>query len=224
MDGLDSRGEVVVIGATNRLDSIDPALRRPGRFDREFLFGLPDRWVRTRRTLFAWKMDSVIFGPFVHRLFLWQARKDILKIHTRQWTPPHSDSFLEELADKCVGMFASKWLLGIEMKTLETETLAATFFFFLPAFLSQVIVALTSRPCAQRPLCVLCAGNTRRSTFPRRNSCWTSTRSRSRARILFVRCQKWCLLPRGRTWIRCMIHFVHWLSPAFVLNVSVCDS
>uniref|UniRef100_A0A3Q3MQI8 Bromo domain-containing protein n=1 Tax=Mastacembelus armatus TaxID=205130 RepID=A0A3Q3MQI8_9TELE len=45
MDGLDSRGEVVVIGATNRLDSIDPALRRPGRFDREFLFGLPDREV-----------------------------------------------------------------------------------------------------------------------------------------------------------------------------------
>lgn len=41
MDGLDSRGEVVVIGATNRIDSIDPALRRPGRFDREFLFPLP---------------------------------------------------------------------------------------------------------------------------------------------------------------------------------------
>ncbi|XP_026148827.1 ATPase family AAA domain-containing protein 2 isoform X2 [Mastacembelus armatus] len=75
MDGLDSRGEVVVIGATNRLDSIDPALRRPGRFDREFLFGLPDR----------------------------EARRDILKIHTRQWTPPPSDTFLEELADKCVG-------------------------------------------------------------------------------------------------------------------------
>uniref|UniRef100_A0A8C7YVY0 ATPase family AAA domain containing 2 n=1 Tax=Oryzias sinensis TaxID=183150 RepID=A0A8C7YVY0_9TELE len=75
MDGLDSRGEVVVIGATNRLDSIDPALRRPGRFDREFLFGLPDR----------------------------DARKEILKIHTRQWTPQPSDTFLEELADKCVG-------------------------------------------------------------------------------------------------------------------------
>ncbi|XP_034730547.1 ATPase family AAA domain-containing protein 2-like isoform X2 [Etheostoma cragini] len=75
MDGLDGRGEVVVIGATNRLDSIDPALRRPGRFDREFLFGLPDR----------------------------EARKDILKIHTRQWDPPPSDTFLEELADKCVG-------------------------------------------------------------------------------------------------------------------------
>uniref|UniRef100_A0A3Q4AUM9 ATPase family AAA domain-containing protein 2 n=1 Tax=Mola mola TaxID=94237 RepID=A0A3Q4AUM9_MOLML len=75
MDGLDARGEVVVIGATNRLDSIDPALRRPGRFDREFLFGLPDR----------------------------EARKDILKIHTRQWTPPPSDNFVEELAEKCVG-------------------------------------------------------------------------------------------------------------------------
>ena len=41
MDGLDNRGEIVVIGATNRIDSIDPALRRPGRFDRELLFPLP---------------------------------------------------------------------------------------------------------------------------------------------------------------------------------------
>jgi SpoVK/Ycf46/Vps4 family AAA+-type ATPase len=41
MDGLDSRGEVIVIGATNRIDAIDPALRRPGRFDGEFLFPMP---------------------------------------------------------------------------------------------------------------------------------------------------------------------------------------
>lgn len=46
MDGLDSRGEIVVIGATNRLNAIDPALRRPGRFDREFHFTLPDKDVR----------------------------------------------------------------------------------------------------------------------------------------------------------------------------------
>jgi hypothetical protein len=46
MDGLDSRGQVVVIGATNRPDAIDPALRRPGRFDRELLFGLPDSTAR----------------------------------------------------------------------------------------------------------------------------------------------------------------------------------
>ncbi|XP_075057470.1 ATPase family AAA domain-containing protein 2B isoform X2 [Mixophyes fleayi] len=75
MDGLDNRGEIVVIGATNRLDSIDPALRRPGRFDREFLFSLPDQ----------------------------KARKHILQIHTRDWNPRLSEVFLEELAEKCVG-------------------------------------------------------------------------------------------------------------------------
>ncbi|NWX04665.1 ATAD2 protein, partial [Caloenas nicobarica] len=75
MDGLDSRGEIVVIGATNRLDSIDPALRRPGRFDREFLFGLPNK----------------------------EARKEIFQIHTRDWTPKPLDAFLEELAEKCIG-------------------------------------------------------------------------------------------------------------------------
>ncbi|XP_052042109.1 ATPase family AAA domain-containing protein 2B isoform X1 [Apodemus sylvaticus] len=75
MDGLDNRGEIVVIGATNRLDSIDPALRRPGRFDREFLFNLPDQ----------------------------RARKHILQIHTRDWNPKLSDAFLGELAEKCVG-------------------------------------------------------------------------------------------------------------------------
>ncbi|XP_037831827.1 ATPase family AAA domain-containing protein 2 isoform X2 [Kryptolebias marmoratus] len=87
MDGLDSRGEVVVIGATNRLDSIDPALRRPGRFDREFLFSLPDR----------------------------ESRKEILKIHTRQWKPPPSEEFLDELAEKCVGY------CGADIKAVCTE-------------------------------------------------------------------------------------------------------
>jgi len=42
MDGMKSRGKVVVIGATNRPDSIDSALRRPGRFDREIEIGIPD--------------------------------------------------------------------------------------------------------------------------------------------------------------------------------------
>ncbi|KAH9835206.1 P-loop containing nucleoside triphosphate hydrolase protein, partial [Rhodofomes roseus] len=41
MDGTDGRGQVIVTGATNRPDAIDPALRRPGRFDREFYFPLP---------------------------------------------------------------------------------------------------------------------------------------------------------------------------------------
>jgi transitional endoplasmic reticulum ATPase len=43
MDGLKERGQLVVIGATNRVDAIDPALRRPGRFDREIEIGVPDR-------------------------------------------------------------------------------------------------------------------------------------------------------------------------------------
>ncbi len=42
MDGLEERGQVVVIGATNRVDAVDPALRRGGRFDREIEIGVPD--------------------------------------------------------------------------------------------------------------------------------------------------------------------------------------
>lgn len=75
MDGLDSRGEIVVIGATNRIDSIDPALRRPGRFDREFLFPLPSQ----------------------------EARRQILHIHTKEWNPKLSDVFVKELAERTVG-------------------------------------------------------------------------------------------------------------------------
>ncbi|MFX1515821.1 MAG: CDC48 family AAA ATPase [Promethearchaeota archaeon] len=43
MDGLESRGETIVIGATNRPNAVDPALRRPGRFDREIEIGVPDK-------------------------------------------------------------------------------------------------------------------------------------------------------------------------------------
>ncbi|XP_062433655.1 ATPase family AAA domain-containing protein 2-like [Rhea pennata] len=75
MDGLDSRGEIVVIGATNRPDSLDPALRRPGRFDRELLFTRPNK----------------------------EARKEIFQIHTRDWSPKPPDALLDELAEKCVG-------------------------------------------------------------------------------------------------------------------------
>ncbi|MCK4952224.1 CDC48 family AAA ATPase [Candidatus Bathyarchaeota archaeon] len=46
MDGLAERGNVIVIGATNRPDALDPALRRPGRFDREVVIGVPDQSAR----------------------------------------------------------------------------------------------------------------------------------------------------------------------------------
>ncbi|KAE9124782.1 ATPase family AAA domain-containing protein [Phytophthora fragariae] len=75
MDGMDSRGRVVVIGATNRLDAIDPALRRPGRFDRELGFKLPSM----------------------------NERKSMLAIHSKHWKPPLSDRFLTDLAEQTVG-------------------------------------------------------------------------------------------------------------------------
>ncbi|MCZ3364451.1 MULTISPECIES: CDC48 family AAA ATPase [Methanobacterium] len=70
MDGLKSRGQVVVIGATNRVDSIDQALRRPGRFDREIEIGVPDK----------------------------DGRLEVLQIHTRGM-PLDEDVDLEKIAE-----------------------------------------------------------------------------------------------------------------------------
>ena len=70
MDGMSSRGKVVVIGATNRVNAIDPALRRPGRFDREIEIGVPDR----------------------------NGRLEVLQIHTRGM-PLAKDVNLEKIAD-----------------------------------------------------------------------------------------------------------------------------
>jgi len=70
MDGLVTRGNVIVLAATNRPDSIDPALRRPGRFDREIEIGVPDR----------------------------KGRKEILQIHTRGM-PLTEDVDLDKIAN-----------------------------------------------------------------------------------------------------------------------------
>ncbi len=69
MDGMSHRGQVIVLGATNRPDAIDPALRRPGRFDREIEIAIPDR----------------------------KAREEILQIHTRNM-PIDKDVVISELA------------------------------------------------------------------------------------------------------------------------------
>ena len=87
MDGMDGRGQVIVIGATNRPDSVDPALRRPGRFDREFYFPLPSK----------------------------AARRKILDIHTKDWTPAVSDSLKDELAE------VTKGYGGADLRALCTE-------------------------------------------------------------------------------------------------------
>ncbi|HEY5900247.1 MAG TPA: AAA family ATPase [Burkholderiales bacterium] len=73
MDGLIERGQVVVIGATNMPELIDPALRRPGRFDREITIGVPDRGARcqilgihSRRMPLAADVDLEEIGDITH--------------------------------------------------------------------------------------------------------------------------------------------------------------
>jgi transitional endoplasmic reticulum ATPase len=73
MDGLKSRGKVIVIGATNRPNALDPALRRPGRFDREIEIGVPDRngryevlLVHTRGMPLAEDVDLEDFAARTH--------------------------------------------------------------------------------------------------------------------------------------------------------------
>jgi len=91
MDGLESRGQVVVIGATNRPDALDPALRRPGRFDREIEIGIPDR----------------------------NARKEILQIHTRGMPLPEEEGeqerIIEDFANKTHGY------VGADIEALAKE-------------------------------------------------------------------------------------------------------
>ncbi|KAJ9597094.1 hypothetical protein L9F63_027015 [Diploptera punctata] len=77
MDGLDTLTDVFVIGATNRIEVIDPALRRPGRFDRELYFPLPE----------------------------FNARKDIIHLYVDNWEKNSrpSNEFIEEVATDMVG-------------------------------------------------------------------------------------------------------------------------
>ena len=74
MDGLDARGDVIVIGATNRVDTIDPALRRGGRFDREIEIGVPGE----------------------------SGRRQILDVHTRRM-PLADDVDLDRIAGRTHG-------------------------------------------------------------------------------------------------------------------------
>src|SRR3989344_4969525 len=103
MDGLNSRGKVIVIGATNRINSIDQALRRPGRFDRELEISIPDK----------------------------KGRLNILKIHTRAMPlgrefidkrpatysekDPEKEKLLTDLASKTHGF------VGADLESLAKE-------------------------------------------------------------------------------------------------------
>jgi transitional endoplasmic reticulum ATPase len=88
MDGMDERKQVVVIAATNRLDSIDPALRRPGRFDREIEIGVPDS----------------------------EDRLEILQIHTRGMPLNENidEEFFEHLAEYTQGFVGADLLALVQ--------------------------------------------------------------------------------------------------------------
>ena len=102
MDGLSGRGQVIVIGATNRDEAIDPALRRPGRFDREIEIGVPDR----------------------------SGRKEVLQIHTRgmpiEGSEEDRDHLLSGLADVTHGF------VGADLAALAREAAMKTLRRYLP--------------------------------------------------------------------------------------------
>ncbi|WP_457550239.1 CDC48 family AAA ATPase [Archaeoglobus sp.] len=93
MDGLEERGQVIVIGATNRIDAIDPALRRPGRFDREIEIGVPDR----------------------------EGRFEILQIHTRNMPiePEYRIDFVLEALRNIYRQYTDKEVLEAIQKTYD---------------------------------------------------------------------------------------------------------
>jgi len=107
MDGLTARGQVIVIAATNRENSIDPALRRPGRFDREIEIGVPDK----------------------------KGRKEMLQIHTRRM-PLENDvigidektkeTYLDEMANITYGF------VGADIQALIKEAAMAALRRLLP--------------------------------------------------------------------------------------------
>ncbi len=102
MDGMKERGHVIVIGATNRIDAIDPALRRPGRFDREINIGVPDK----------------------------KGRKEILSIHTRGMPlgmdEERKNQFLDEIANLTYGF------VGADLAALARESAMIALRRYLP--------------------------------------------------------------------------------------------
>lgn len=102
MDGLKSRGQVIVIAATNRLEAVDPALRRPGRFDREIEIGVPDK----------------------------KGRKEILQIHSRgmpfEGKNEEREKLLEELASLTHGF------VGADLAALSREAAMKALRRYLP--------------------------------------------------------------------------------------------
>jgi transitional endoplasmic reticulum ATPase len=104
MDGLSARGNVIVIAATNREEAIDPALRRPGRFDREIEIGVPDK----------------------------AGRKEVLQIHTRGMPIQGNDETRSELLDELSEV--TYGFVGADLASLAREAAMKALRRYLPEF------------------------------------------------------------------------------------------
>jgi len=102
MDGLSARGQIIVIGATNREEAIDPALRRPGRFDREIEIGVPDR----------------------------RGRKEILLIHTRGMPIEGDDNAREAIISELANL--THGYVGADVAALAREAAMKALRRYLP--------------------------------------------------------------------------------------------
>lgn len=102
MDGLTARGNLIVIAATNRVDAIDPALRRPGRFDREIEIGVPDR----------------------------EGRKEVLQIHTRGMPIEGGESEKERILSELASI--THGFVGADIAALAREAAMKALRRYLP--------------------------------------------------------------------------------------------
>jgi transitional endoplasmic reticulum ATPase len=125
MDGLEERGQVVVIGATNRVDAIDAALRRPGRFDREIEIGVPSELdrieilkIHTRNMPFAEDKNLTRLGQ--------QIRTEIEQQNIKEAEDKAKDKYLTLLAKQTHGF------VGADLAALAREAAIRALRRYLP--------------------------------------------------------------------------------------------
>jgi 26S proteasome regulatory subunit T1 len=110
LDGFDARGNIKVLMATNRPDTLDPALMRPGRLDRKVEFGLPDLEVIKKRSVITFQLQFLI--SFLY--FFIKGRAHIFKIHAKSMSVD-KDIRYELLARLCPNS------TGAEIRSVCTE-------------------------------------------------------------------------------------------------------
>ena len=116
MDGLGGRGQVIVIGATNREDALDPALRRPGRFDREIEIGVPT--LNGRKEIMQIHTRGM---PLAEDVDL-----DMLAKSTHGYVGADLASLAREAAMKCLGRYVPEFELDKPVPPEVLETMRVT--------------------------------------------------------------------------------------------------